>query len=129
MMDYQFSPEQSPSVVIWFKVYAGFLCFIYAGMAAIGVGFLAAPSLIPFNDPDLPAAVAYIYGAIFVVIGGVFLAVCGLPFFLRPRPWVWVYDLVIIGLGMTSACFLPFSVILLIFWLKPETKRYFGKAD
>lgn len=128
-MDYQFSPGQPPGVVIWFKVYAGLLCFIYAVMVAIGVALLAAPRFIPFNDPDLPATAVYIYGAIFALLGGLFLVVCALPFFLRPRPWVWVYDLVIIGLGMTSACFLPFSVILLIFWLKPETKRYFGKLD
>jgi hypothetical protein len=27
---------------------------------------------------------------------------------------------------MTSVCSLPFAVALLIFWLKPETKHYFG---
>jgi hypothetical protein len=33
---------------------------------------------------------------------------------------------VIICLGMTSACFLPVCIPLLIFWIKPETKLYFG---
>jgi hypothetical protein len=28
---------------------------------------------------------------------------------------------------MTSACFLPFCIPLLIFWLKPEAKHYFGR--
>jgi hypothetical protein len=40
---------------------------------------------------------------------------------------LWVYDLVVICLGMTSACILPASVPLLIFWLKPEVKSHFGK--
>jgi hypothetical protein len=52
---------------------------------------------------------------------------CLLPLVLRPQPWLWTYDLVIICLGMTSACFLPACIPLLIFWLKPETKHYFGR--
>lgn len=51
-----------------------------------------------------------------------------LPLVLGPWPWLWTYDLVIICLGMTSTCILPASIPLLIFWLKPETKRYFGKS-
>ena len=41
--------------------------------------------------------------------------------------WLWIYDLIIICLGMTSACFWPAVIPLLIFWLKPETKRHFGR--
>ena len=37
--------------------------------------------------------------------------------FLPPRPWVWIYDLVLIAIGFMSCCILPFSVALLIFWL------------
>jgi hypothetical protein len=31
------------------------------------------------------------------------------------------------AIGMTSCCFLPFLIPLLIYWLKPETKAYFGR--
>jgi len=48
--------------------------------------------------------------------------------FLRPKPWVWIYDLVIICMGMTSACFLPAAIPLLIYWLKPEVKAHFGRT-
>ena len=48
---------------------------------------------------------------------------------VRPRPWVWTYDLVVICFGFTSACFFPFCIPLLIFWLKPPVKEWFGKKD
>lgn len=50
------------------------------------------------------------------------------PFFLIPRPWVWIFDLVLICMGMTSVCFLPMCIPLLIHWLKPETKAWFGRG-
>ncbi len=129
MGDRDMFPRTPPSVVTWFKVYAGFLCLLYLVCLAIGVLFLVLPNFIEFNDPDLPAIAVYIYGAVFALLGGTFLVLCALPFFLQPRPWVWIYDMIIICLGMTSACSLPFSILLLVFWLKPETKRYFGKVD
>jgi hypothetical protein len=46
---------------------------------------------------------------------------------LPPRPWTWIYHLVIICFGMTSACCIPMCVPLVIFWLKPDTKAYFGR--
>lgn len=66
-------------------------------------------------------------GGLLLTISLVFIVACFLPFILAPRPWLWVYNLVIICLGMTSACYLLACIPLLIFWLKPETQRYYGK--
>jgi hypothetical protein len=49
-------------------------------------------------------------------------------FFLPVRPWVWVYHLVLIAIGLTSACCWAASIPLLIFWIKPETQAYFGRS-
>jgi hypothetical protein len=35
--------------------------------------------------------------------------------------------MVLICIGMNSCCLLPASIPLLIFWIKPETKTYFGR--
>ena len=60
-------------------------------------------------------------------IGSVFSALFVASFLLPPRPWAWIFHLVLICIGMTSGCTLPASVALLIFWLKPETRVYFGR--
>lgn len=69
-----------------------------------------------------------IYGVILLVIGLPLAVACALPFFLPRKPWVWVYDLVIICLGMNSCCLLPASVALLIFWIKPDVKLWFNRT-
>jgi hypothetical protein len=38
---------------------------------------------------------------------------------------VWIYQIVLIGLGLTSVCCLPATVPLLISYVKPEVKAWF----
>jgi hypothetical protein len=75
----------------------------------------------------MSATAARVTGALLLIVGLALFVVCLLPLVLKPRPWLWTYDLVIICLGMTSACILLASIPLLIFWIKPKVKRYFGK--
>lgn len=114
-----------PGVVGWFHVYCWVLCVVYFGFAALSLVFF-------LGDPvelETTRTIALLMGTIFLLLGLGLLAACSLPLILKPRPWVWTYDLVIICLGMTSACFLPACVVLLLFWLKPETKNYFSHCD
>ena len=116
------SHEEPPRVILWFKVYTAFLAFIYLSCACASLIFL-------FVDPvelEMDAVVARALGAVLLVMGLSLFAACLVPLIARPRPWVWIYDLIIICLGMTSACFWPAVIPLLIFWLKPETKRHFA---
>lgn len=117
-------PAVRPPVVFWFKVYAGVLCLLYLLLGGFGLVLLGV-------DPaelEMPSGEARVMGAVFLVLGFLLFAACLLPFLVPPRPWVWVYDLVVICLGLTSACFLVICIPLLIFWLKPEAKAYFGRA-
>lgn len=113
-----------PKVVSWFIAYDIVLCVMYALVIVLGLVFL----LMPHADLDMGPVEALIIGGMFLGIGLIFLVACLVPLFISPRPWVWIYNLVVICIGMTSACTLPFCIPLLIFWLKPETKRYYGRA-
>ncbi len=115
--------QQPPAVIFWFKFYAGSLCFLYLLTAGFSLFLLFGDS----SSMDMPQASAYLMGGLMLAISLVLIVACVLPFFLAPKPWLWVYNLVIICLGMTSACCLLACIPLLIFWLKPETQRYFGK--
>jgi hypothetical protein len=77
---------------------------------------------------EMPPEAAYITGGLLMLSAGLFFVVCLLPLICRPRPWLWVYDLVVICIGFTSGCFWPICIPLLIFWIKPEVKQYFGKS-
>ncbi len=120
-------PPAMPSVVTWFRVYAGVMTFIYMLLLVVAVLILAfAPSL---ADGDNPEEVLLIQGTVFAVIslplGGMFI----IGAFMPVKPWAWIYGIVLIGLGMTSCCCLPATIPLLIFWIKPETQTYFGRAS
>lgn len=113
---------QPPKVLLWFKLYCGFLCVLYLGTAAFSI-------VLFFTDPgdaEFPKVAACLFGGVLLATSAVLFCVCLLPLLLSPRPWLCTFDLVVICLGMTSACFLPICIPLLIFWLKPETKKYFG---
>jgi len=113
-----------PPVIKWFRVYSWALCVLYLAVAAFSLPFF----VIEPTELEMPRAVALLLGIAILLLGLGLLVASLLPLVLSPRPWVWTYDLVIICLGMTSACFLIACIPLLISWLKPETKSYFGKT-
>jgi hypothetical protein len=112
-----------PRAVMWFRVYGWVLVALYLFVAALSLFFfLASP-----EDLEMKRGEAIVAGSICLSMGLIFAVACLPPLVASPRPWSWVYSLVLICIGMTSPCFLPASVPLLIFWLKPEVKAYYGK--
>jgi predicted Co/Zn/Cd cation transporter (cation efflux family) len=65
------------------------------------------------------------FGIMLVVSVPLFILFAVAPL-LPKKKWAWIYGFVPICIGLTSCCSLPFSIPLLIFWLKPETKAFFG---
>lgn len=116
--------SQPPKVILCFKIYCVVLCLIYLATAAASLFFFLADP----RDIEMSRTAARVVGSCFLAMGLVLFGVCLLPLILAPRPWLWTFDFVVICLGMTSACFLPVCVPLLLFWLKPDAKRYFGKC-
>jgi hypothetical protein len=121
--------DPTPGVVKWFRVYCGALALVYLAVIAGGIAFLVfgAFGSHPQKSEEVPRVVLVAYAFFLMLLGAVFAAAFGAGVFLRPKPWVWVYAIVLITVGFTSPCCLPFSVPLLIFWLKPECKAYFGR--
>ncbi len=114
-----------PPVVVWYKAYCALLTFTYMAVAALGVFFIVARHSLA--DAENPPEGFLLGGLVCVVVGSFFAAPCLAALFLPPRPWVWIYHLVIICVGMTSACCIPICVPLLVFWIRPDTKAYFGR--
>jgi hypothetical protein len=115
--------ERGRRVFFWYKIYAGMMAAMYAVLVAFGVFMLVAGSWSGGKD----AAEVVIGGGVYAVFGGVFFLIFAVALFLPRKPWTWIYHIVLICIGMTSCCLLPFSIPLLINWLKPETKAFFGR--
>lgn len=123
--------EATPGVVKWYRVYAAILAGVYILLllgGAVGLFFsLRAPPEF-WDGADMPPFLLYGYivflELISLVLGGAFVA----AFFIPRKPWAWTYHMVLICLGLSSPCFIPICVPLLIYWLRPEAKAYFGKV-
>ncbi|HEX2122748.1 MAG TPA: hypothetical protein VHL59_14015 [Thermoanaerobaculia bacterium] len=113
-----------PPVVMWFKVYAVAMALLYIACSALGLAII----FFGHEWGEMPPGEAIFVGSIFAAVSVPLIFVFGAAPFLPRRPWVWIYDLVLICAGFTGCCTLPFSIVLLIFWIRPETKAYFGRT-
>jgi len=117
---------KKPGVVGWFKVYCGILVLISLLQVLAGISlFFARSETLEIDHQQL----FYIVGVIFLSCGAAQLPLSLLPFFLRPKRWVWIYSLVPICFGILYGYLIPICIPLLIFWLKKEAKVYYGYAD
>ena len=107
----------------WFVVYCILMALIYITMAVMGIVYMFIEP-----DKDMSPAEAKLMGIVFLILGLVFFVPYALAPFLPRKRWVWVFGLVLICIGLTSACCLPVCIPLLIFWLKPEMKAFYGRT-
>ena len=114
-----------PPVWKWCRVYCFAMAGLYFVCFGLGISMLLFRGFFANGMKEDQVAVA-VMGAIYAVLGLVCLLAFGAAPFLPRKKWVWVYDLVLICLGMTSICCMPACIPLLIFWIRPEVKTFFG---
>lgn len=117
------NPATAPPVYKWFVVYCIFMALLYAFTAVMGIVFLSVEP-----DADMSEAEQKIMGGVFLLLGVVFTVPYAIAPFLPRKSWVWVFGMVLICIGLSSACCLPACIPLLIFWLKPEMKEFYGRG-
>lgn len=121
------NPGERPPVVMWFKIYAWFGVAGGFLLSGIGVFLMFGAEIFPEESITEEDRLMFpIMGGVYMVMG----LITTIPFFIaaltKQKSWQWVYNLVIICLGLTT-CSLVFAIPLLIFWLKPECKAYYGR--
>lgn len=115
--------ETGRKTFMWYRIYCGVMVGLYYLIAATGTAL----AIIQPVSPGQPQYESLVVGIIYTILGVVFGTMYLIALFLPRRPFNWIVGIVAIALGMTSCCFLPALVPLLIFWVKPETKAYFNR--
>lgn len=108
----------------WYRVYCAFMILLYTGALIFGI-FLALGSISPTGGYS--AEELKLTGIIYAVISAPLLVGFAVALFLPPKPYNWIVGLVTMTIGMTGCCFVPFLIPLIIYWVKPETKAFFGR--
>ena len=115
--------ETGRKTFFWYRVYCAVLTLLYLAVGVFGV----IVATVPIDSREYSEQELMIIGMIYAVLGGVFFVISAIALFLPPRPYNWIVGIVMMAIGLTSCCFIPFLVPLLIFWMKPETKHFFGR--
>lgn len=110
----------TPQVVIWEMVYCVAMGLLYLAVALLGVFMMLNANAMVAEDMDLME----------IKITGVICMVMGFPLtllFLAGLVWRrgmggWIFHIVLISIGLTSACCLPTNIPLLIFWIKEKDR-------
>jgi hypothetical protein len=120
---YEPTSETGRNTFFWYRVYCGVTAAIYALIAALGlfVSYVMAPEMGPEATENL------ILGLVYTIFGTVGFAIFLVASTLPPKPYNWIVGIVMISIGMTSCCFWPAVIPLLIYWIKPETREFFGR--
>lgn len=116
--------RETPPVRKWYVAYCVFMALMYLFTIVIGFFFMFTNP----SDLDVNEVNPKVMGVIFITIGVFLFATFAAGPFLPRETWAWIYGLVLICFGLTSVCCLPATIPLLIYWLKPETKEYFGRV-
>ena len=115
---------ERPAVVGWYRLYCGFMVFLYVLVAGAGATLIVLGTRgVPVKDQDSTETI--VMGIIYLCVAAALIVPFTIALFLPFRYWTWVYGIVMIALGMTSCCCLPATVPLLIYWIQPRTKDYF----
>lgn len=114
-----------PAVVLWYRVYCAVMVLIYALLLFGGGAAFFFADEIPNAEREDRLAIQ-VQGVMYAVIAVPLAIAHGVGLAIPQKRWGWVYGIVTIGLGLTSCCTWPATIPLLIYWLKPETKDYFG---
>lgn len=124
----QFAPKspdlnmETPSAVTYYRIYAGVLAVIYAALVIAGIGMLvASPSMSGKDQLEF-----IVYGVVFVVMGVPLAIASVVSMFLPQRKWAWFMHVIMAAMGTSSCCFAPFAIFIIIKYLEPDVKRYFG---
>jgi len=111
-----------PAVCQWFTGYCVLMAFAGLGLLILG-GLLM---ILPETRTPAETLRQRIDGASYIVAAPILVAAFLAAPFLPPRPWAWVGQLVLIAVGMSICCCLPLATPLLLYWIKGETRAYYG---
>jgi hypothetical protein len=123
----EYGLARPPDAVYYFRVYGALYAVLHGLLALFGLGMMFAPLWLPpaSRAPDADMGF-WIMGFIYGGMGLFFLAPTLVALFGGRRPWVHVVGTVVIAMGMLQICCIPVLIPLLLAWLKPETRAWYG---
>jgi hypothetical protein len=117
--------ERPPEAVYYFRIYAIVMLLSLLGFFGSGLWMMLEPLMKHSGSPVSTGE--WIMGLVIAAIAGVFIIPHAIVLFAGRAKWVYTLAVVLIGMSMLwNSCCLPITIPLLIVWMKPETKKWYG---
>lgn len=114
--------SQAPAVQKWYLLFCVAMALSCLPLVLLGFDFLSNGQ----RNREMSPQEAQVLGFIFIGMGLVLFALYAAAPFLPRRRWAWVVGIVLIVFSMSGTCCLPAAIPLLIVWVKPENKVFYG---
>jgi hypothetical protein len=117
--------DRPPEAVYYFRIYAVVMLLMLLGVFGVGLYGMVGPLLRGSSGPA--ATGEWVFGLFATGISFLIMVPHAIVLFAGRARWAYTLGIVLIGLNMLwNTCCLPITIPLLIAWMKPETKRWFG---
>ena len=94
------------------------MLLLYAMVTFGGIAMVAFSGDLAADDPTSDAGEVAVVGGVYAGLGVVLSALFVVGFLWRKGNGAWIYQIILIVLGMTSCCTWPATIPLLIYWVK-----------
>jgi hypothetical protein len=115
-----------PEGVYYFRIYGTIMAIISALLAGGGMVMAVTSILTPASPSSYSSNSELVVGIVYAAMGSAFFIPYLIALLGGRKSWVHTLATVLIALSMTSLCCIPVGIPLLIVWIKPETKRWYG---
>lgn len=115
---------QRPLVFICYILYCVLMALLY--LVCVGIGIMLIALSHEIQDKEVNATQWQIMGGVIIVVSLPLLLLFAAGPLLPRNKLGWIFGIIAIGIGMTSACTIIPCVLLLIGWLQRDTKLYYG---
>ncbi len=121
-----------PAVCIWLKFYCIFMLMFLGAVVALACVMILSPETLAKNDsvfrqnPEEASALMAFFGVVFALIFGLPMPPMFAALVWPRRPSAWYVGVVAIVAGFFTSIGWLGTVPLLLFWVRPEVKEYYG---
>jgi len=117
--------DRPPEAIYYFRIYAVIMLLILFGSFGTGLYMMLGPLM--RGSSGSAATGEWVVGLFIAAISFVIIIPHAVVLFAGRAKWAYTLGIILIGLNMLwNTCCLPITIPLLVVWMKPETKRWFG---
>ncbi|MDC3954057.1 hypothetical protein [Polyangium jinanense] len=117
--------DRPPEGVYYFRIYAVLMILMLLGWFAFGLYLMLGPLMRGASGPS--ATGEWVMGLFVAGLSFLIIIPHAIVLFAGKARWAYTVGIILIGLNMLwNTCCLPITIPLLIMWMKPETKRWYG---